>query len=130
MRSFIKPAGLALLSLTLACSDPTEIGECHGQIQMSVNAAPNPVFSWTPECKISYLAVEDRGDGTGYWTVSSPPGQKIIEPPVAFGVVPDGAIEDGPSNPLEPGGAYRVIALLVSEDDFTIVRIGEAPFNR
>ena len=120
--------GSVLLIAGPACSDPTDIAECHGQIQMSVTPGPAPVFNWTPECMIGYLVVEDRGDGTGYWNVSSPPGQNIIAPPVTFRVVPDGAVEDGPSFPLEDGGAYRVIAFLVGRD-LTILRIGEHAFN-
>jgi hypothetical protein len=128
---------VAVLSLMLliagpGCSGPPDISECHGQIQMSVTPGLTPVFNWAPECMIGYLVVEDRGDGAGYWNVSSPPGQNIIAPPVTFRVVPDGATEDGPSFPLVQGGAYRVVAFLVDQDqngEFTILRIGEQPFN-
>jgi hypothetical protein len=124
--------GFILLVTGPGCSDPTDIAECHGQIQLSVTPGPAPVFNWSPECMIGYLVVEDRGDGTGRWNVSSPPGQNIIAPPVTFRVVPDGATEDGPSFPLEQGGAYRVIAFLMNQDqngEITILRIGEQAFN-
>jgi hypothetical protein len=123
--------GLTLLVAGPGCSDPTDIPECHGQIQMSVTG-PTPVFSWAPECAIGYLVVEDRGDNAGYWNVSSPPGQNIIAPPVTFRVVPEGATEDGPSFPLVQGGAYRVIAFLMDQDqngEITTLRIGEQAFN-
>ena len=124
--------GLTLLVAGPGCSDSTDISECHGQIQMSVTPGVAPVFDWAPECMIGYLVVEDRGDGTGYWNVSSPPGQNIIAPPVTFRVVPEGATEDGPSFPLVQGGAYRVIAFLMDQDqngEITILRIGEQAFN-
>ena len=81
--------GLTLLVAGAGCNGPTDISECHGQIQMSVTPGVAPVFDWSPECMIGYLVVEDRGDGAGYWNVSSPPGQNIIAPPVTFRVVPD-----------------------------------------
>ena len=124
--------GLTLLLAGPACSDSTDISECHGQIQMSATPGAAPVFDWAPECMIGYLVVEDRGDRTGYWSVFSPPGQNIIAPPVTFRVVPDGATEDGPSIPLVQGGAYRVFAYLMDEDqngEITTQQIGQADFN-
>ena len=128
---------LTLIGLFLfaagACSGPPDVPECHGQIQMAAVPGTPPVFNWTPECMVAYLVVEDRGDGTGYWSVSSPPGEHIIQPPVTYGVVPEGAIQDHGPNPLEAGGAYRVIAFLVRRDqagNLTPERIGDAPFNQ
>jgi hypothetical protein len=125
--------GAILLAVVPACSDPTDIAECHGQIDLSVTPGPAPVFNWTPECMIAYLVIDDRGDGTGYWTVSSPPGQNIIAPPVTYGVVPQGSTEDLGPNPLEPGGAYLAIAFLTQRDqsgDLIPIRIGELAFNQ
>jgi hypothetical protein len=79
---------------------------------------------------IGSLVVEDRGDGTGYWNVSSPPGQNIIAPPVTFRVVPEGAVEDGLSFPLEQGGPTG--PSLPGEPEsggVTILRNGEQIFN-
>jgi hypothetical protein len=127
--------GVPLLFLAaLACSDATDISECHGQVDVVVTPGPPPVYSWTPACRISYLVVVDRGDQSqGFWSVSSGVGKKDIAPPVTHGVVPAHATEDAGTRPLQPGGAYLVILFLVDEDqngEFVVTRAGEQAFNQ
>jgi hypothetical protein len=126
--------GTVLPLAGIACSDPTAIGECHGQVEITVAAGPPPVYRWTPTCRIGYLVVVDRGDQTqGFWSVTSAVGRNDIAPPVTHGVVPARATEEAGTQPLRTGGAYLVMLFLVQEDQdggYTVVQAGEAPFNR
>jgi hypothetical protein len=124
----------ALLLASAACSDPTAISECHGQVQIAVTLGATPVYNWTPACRVGYLVVVDRGDqGLGFWSVSSAVGKNDIAPPVTHGVVPAGATEDAGTQPLQPDGAYLVMVFLVEQNaggQFVTTKAGEQAFNQ
>ena len=100
---------LLALSAGLACSDPagpgTSVPECSGPVTVSVSSGTSPTFDWTPECRLFLLLVE-LGAGDQWLVISD--GENAIEPPVRYGVVPEGAREDEAAVPLEPGQTYDV----------------------
>src|SRR4051794_30062805 len=94
-------AGSILVAAGAGCSNPAEVSECHGDVEVTVTRGPAPLFNWTPVCGISFLTVVDRGDQSqGYWDVSAGSPANTLVPPITFGVVPKGASGGAPYQPL------------------------------
>ena len=94
----------------LACSsDPagpdTSLPECTGPVTVEVSSGTSPTFDWSPECRL-FLVLVELG-ATDQWIVVSE-GENAIAPPVRYGVVPDGAVEQELAIPLVAGQAYDV----------------------
>jgi hypothetical protein len=129
--------GFILLAVGPACSDVTGLSECHGDVQVVVTPGPAPaapVFSWTPGCGLSSLAVFDRGDQSQiFWNVSAPVGSNSLAPPITYGVTPKGATGDPATRPLVPDGAYLVRVFRItqrSDGGFDLIPSGEQIFNQ
>ena len=101
--------GIAIVAGLACSSDPagpdTSLPECAGPVTVEVSSGTSPTFDWDPECRLFLVLVEL--DGGDQWLVLSE-GRNAIAPPVRYGVVPDGAVEDEPAIPLEPGKTYDV----------------------
>ena len=97
-----------LLAFTVAgCGDSTGPGgaPCTGSVDVTVSSGTTPTISWTPNCRLWLVGVEaDDGD---VWVIASP-GRNGISPGVRYGVVPRGAMSDGPAVPLIAGQTYNV----------------------
>ena len=96
------------LSTALACSsDPagpdTTLPDCTGPVTVEVSSGTSPTFDWEPACRL-FLVLVELG-GSDQWIVLSE-GENAIAPPVRYGIVPDGAVEQEPAIPLVAGQAY------------------------
>lgn len=93
---------------------------------MTVGKSLPPTFAWTPACGATYLEVTSPDRGTVYWIVKADTGR--FPPPVRYGVVPDGMLQDYGPFPLTSGQMYLVrLGLLVDENSFAT--IGEQLFS-
>ena len=88
--------------------DPEGLADCPAQVTITVSAGKQPTFSWTPACGLFFVLVEPASTGTDLWGIISP-GVNAIEPPVKYGVVPDGAIQSADFVPLADGVSYKVV---------------------
>jgi hypothetical protein len=110
--------GWVLLSVAAwlgACSSPQDVAGCSGDVEVSIVRFDPPVISWTPDCGISTLAVDDAANRT-MWSVLNPAGENAIVPPVTFGIVPDRATEEFPPVELTHGNFYIVRVYRVHRD--------------
>ena len=103
---------LAALAPAPACSEDygnEPLGsECGSDVELSITAGDTPTFSWTPTCRVSALLVQRSSDLANLWYIQ-PAGALGIEPGVVYGVVPSGATQDAPAEPLDTGVSYRVL---------------------
>ncbi|PLX31122.1 MAG: hypothetical protein C0600_06415 [Ignavibacteria bacterium] len=83
------------------------IGECTGDVTVSISVGETVEISWEPECKLFYLLVEPVGSGSDHWAVISD-SVNAIAPPVTYGIVPEGAELSRTAEPLEEGKSYDV----------------------
>lgn len=121
MHTRVAAAGLAMSIITGACGDgknPTGITTpCTGNVTVSVSSGTTPVFTWTPQCVIDHLLVEPTASGIGdRWSFTG-----NATSPVTYGVLPAGAHQTGPAQPLFSGSEYRVI-LEHSTSQFFVIR--------
>jgi hypothetical protein len=127
-------AGSVLVAAGAGCSNPAEVSECHGNVEVTVTPGPAPVFNWAPDCGLSFLTVLDRGDQSqGYWDVSAASPENTLVPPITFGVTPKGASGQPPNQPLRAGGAYLVRVFRIQEQSdgsFLPIEAGERAFNQ
>jgi len=99
------------LLLVMACSDdtdvigPGELSECTAIESITVTTNPDLSFSWAPNCRLMGWNIEPTGSGEDQWLVFSE-GSNSIEPPIIYGVVPDGAREIHAAEVLVPGLEY------------------------
>lgn len=91
-----------------ACTDDT------GTVEVTVDAAATPTFTWSPACAVSLFLIEEDGsdvwgvdNGTGNW--GDPATGNVILPPITFGTVPEGASELQPAEDLIVGRTYEVV---------------------
>jgi photosystem II stability/assembly factor-like uncharacterized protein len=94
--------------LILTYSDPPSKSPCPINVTISVTDDIMPIISWSPECPVSKLFVEDWGEN-GYdlsWFIAD--DGNLIETDVQYGTVPDNAIEFCPTGALMEGELYRV----------------------
>lgn len=126
------PLLLAMLSSALACSDPAEpLPECGGDVELSVTSSSPFTFSWTPACALSALVVLDAGNAP-VWNVQAPATSNSLGPDIRYGVVPKGAVQEGPLWELKSGFGYmvRVFRLETTpQDELISVQAGEASFH-
>jgi hypothetical protein len=113
LRSLLRwPALTALAALTPGCNDGMDsspLPECSAAVNLSVGSGTTPVLNWAPACRLFLVLVEDP-TGTGdQWGVLSD-STNGIQPPVRYGMVPEGATKEVlPPTPLQSGHEYRLI---------------------
>jgi hypothetical protein len=74
-------------------------------VTVAVGTDSVPVFSWSPDCKIGRLIVEQGFDE--YWGTETC-GENTYESPIRYGISPPNTCPEEPAIPLNPGQAYRV----------------------
>ena len=97
--------------LVMACSDddnttvPVVVPDCSVVDSITVTAGSELTFSWAPNCRLMGWNIEPAGSGADQWLVLSE-GSNSIEPPITYGVVPEGAREIHAAEDLVPGTEY------------------------
>lgn len=109
---------LAVLAMAaVACSDDDATGsslpECSSSVNLTVTGGNQPVFSWTPECRLFSVGVELTSTGEDQWLVVSESGENTIAPGVRYGQTPEGATQAIAPRNLIPGETYIVVAISV-----------------
>ena len=102
----------ATIGLLLGCEGgdvvpPPMVRECTGPIDFTVRGDTVPVFSWSPECKIGRIIVEQGFDE--YWG-SETCGMNDYTPPMMYGETRPNTCPEEPAIPLTPGATYTVSA--------------------
>jgi hypothetical protein len=107
---------LALLLVTTSCGDDlgSGVAGCSEPVALSVGLGVAPTFTWSPACAIFALTVTPETGQQNLWTIISSNNSNSIDPPVTYGVVPDGAVENGPAELLEEEVVYRVTLIALS----------------
>ena len=106
--AFAMVVGVGLLEgcATNGVAPPRELPECFDSVTVHVVGDTMPTFSWTPECKLARLIVEEiveerwgteRLDHTNSWG-----------PPIVYGVHPPGSENVEPAAPLYFGTTYKI----------------------
>jgi hypothetical protein len=115
----------------IACSDINDVEGCLGDVDVVVQRISPPMFSWSPACGISILAIVDP-TFQAVWGIEGEIGKNAIEPPIRFGAVPANATESAPPKALQPGHSYIVRVFRLqrgSNDELELVLNGEQNFS-
>ena len=132
MRSprFVLAVALGAFVGTTSCADSLAPEPCSGDVSLQASNSTTPEFDWTPGCGLSHLGVFDP-TGDVLWSVGAPVGTNRLSPPVRYGTVPPGAIEEIDETSLQPGFGYTVRVFRVKEQDGELVSIvaGEEQFR-
>jgi hypothetical protein len=100
-------------------------------VTLNVGPGTTPEFSWTPECGVESLSVDEVEPAPGarrrFWDVSA--SQSALHPPVRYGTPPNGSsdIITVPPVPLEVGRTYRVTVYI--QPLFEYSAVGSATFT-
>jgi len=137
--SFVWTAILMMLMGLAACGDGSmdpEVTACTvdtGSVAASVDVSAGPVFTWDPDCAVSWLLVEHFASGAGgdVWFVESSVGDvaggaapvptNLISPPITYGTtsLPTGVQTTYGPEPLERGTSYRFVLFRVVDPSIT-----------
>ena len=106
--------GFALWALA-RCTDATglSLGLCSGTVAVTATASLSPTVSWTPNCLIDQLVIEEPlppsvGGVHSVWVITArTPGQGQAAP-IRYGSVPASMEELVASEPLVMGHSYRI----------------------
>ena len=80
--------------------------ECTDSVRVTVTFDDTiPVFSWTPNCMLGRLLVEEGIDE--YWGTETY-GMNTYRTPIVYDINPPGTAPEEPARPLVPGHTYRV----------------------
>ena len=116
----------------MSCSDAAEPpAGCLGDVELIVSGGSAPTFGWVPSCSLSSLIVVNASEAA-LWNLQAPVGRNTLVPPITYGVVPEGAHQEGSLESLEAGFGYvvRVFRLeRTSNDELISVQGGEAFFR-
>ena len=106
-------------------SEPSEAIDCSEDpptLDVTVSTTANAVtFDWEPRCRVMLLGVED-GAGDRWWIGRE--DENLIEPPVRYGVTPDG-VPGETALPLTPGETYEVILWIAVPDGAELAAVHE-----
>jgi len=91
--------------LILIYSDPPSNPTCPINVTLTVTDDIMPYITWTPDCPVSKLIVEDEMGGA-WWFIAA--DGNLIESGVQYGTVPLGALEYYPTGALKTGEVFRV----------------------
>jgi hypothetical protein len=125
--------GLVVLG-TLGCNDPAflEGDACESGLAITVSAAAQPEFAWTPACAVGTLYVT-TAEGSPMWQISSAPRPDLtptnrIESGVTYGSTPAAAQEFLAPVALEPGQSYHIV-LSVTDSHGERSQVGDTTFS-
>lgn len=91
--------------LILWYSDPPSPPTCPINVTLTVTDDIMPYITWTPDCPVSKIIVEDEMGGA-WWFIAA--DGNLIESGVQYGSVPPGALEYCPTGALKAGEVFRV----------------------
>lgn len=121
--------GLALGALT-RCTDSTapNLSACSGPVTVTATASLSPTLSWTPNCLIDQLVIEEPlppsvGGVHFVWVISARTQGQGAASPLRYGRVPASMQEVIAAEPLVMGRSYRI---RVSAGG---AAVGEIPFT-
>jgi hypothetical protein len=121
--------GLALCAL-VRCTDNTGPGlsACDGPVAVTATASLSPTLSWTPNCLIDQLVIEEPlppsvGGFHFVWIIRARTQGLGAGAPIHYGSVPPSMQEAVAAAPLVMGHSYRIQVAVGSE------AIGERPFT-
>jgi hypothetical protein len=81
------------------------IPECAGAITVTVTGDTMPTFSWSPDCTLGRLIVEEGAEER--WGTETP-GNNSYQSPIVYGINPPGSALEEPAAPLFFGHTYTV----------------------
>jgi hypothetical protein len=86
---------------------PPPLPECMGAgtVTVVVGAGTAPTFSWTPDCAVGRLVVEEGVEER--WGTETA-GVNTYASPITYNVEPPNSTKFEPGDPLVPGTTYRV----------------------
>lgn len=91
-------------------STAAKVAPCEGRLTITVTSGTRPTFDWSPDCGVNRLVVlpanPPPGPITQGWTVSS--ASELFEPPVTYGVLPNGADPGDAATALVAGTTYQI----------------------
>lgn len=94
--------------LTVGCettgSEPEECAEA--DVSLTVSTGLQPTFTWTPECRMTWLQVSNAVSADVMWSLSAD-GNRIPSG-VRYGTVPPGSEEWEPAAPLNLADRYTL----------------------
>lgn len=100
---------------------------CSDSVSITVGAGLNPTISWTPDCTVGRLIVEQGIDE--YWG-SETAGENSYRSPIVYDVHPPTALELEPAIPLEAGQTYTVsLFTWVSVTPESLLLVGTKSFT-
>ncbi len=118
---------LCVVPALTSCSDSTDPGSlpvCGVGVTLTVSSGTTPTFDWNPACRVGFLNVEATG-GSDRWGIMGVNMTNAIAPGVTYGLVPEGAVQAAPPEPLSPGTTYQVGIVVVEpegqDENFEIV---------
>jgi len=109
-----------LLYTAVACGKSTAplatLPPCEGPLTVAVSPGLHPSISWTPQCALNRILVDDPSAGLdrfpSNWDLVLRTGQ--FGPPVEYGTAPDSASVIELLFPLKMGRTYHVTVLRAS----------------
>jgi hypothetical protein len=119
----------AVAGLAAGCSEAEGPGDCSGDVELEVGEGSTPIFTWSPVCEVAALVVQSPAEAV--WSIHSGVGRNALVPPVRYGELPPGGIEEIPAQPLQPGFGYfvRVFRLKREGDQLVFLDAGETVFR-
>lgn len=120
---------LCVVTTLTSCSDSTDprsLPVCQFVGIVTVSSGTTPTFDWNPACRIGLLTVEQITGSDG-WSIFGVNMTNAIAPGVTYGLVPEGAVQNAPPEPLSPGTRYHVVILVLEpegqDENFKLVAI-------
>jgi len=121
----------ALLTGALArCSSGSgpDLSMCSGPVTFTFVASPTPTFSWSPNCLVDHVLVEEPlppsfGGFHFMWQITARAEVMGAAAPLEYGAVPESMQENIAAEPLQVAHSYRARIyaneVLVGERGFT-----------
>jgi hypothetical protein len=121
-----------ILGSLLACgegagpgADPDRI--CSAPLRVSATRSVTPTVTWAGGCRVNQIAIHEGGPNFSLaWAPFFPRDSNLMVPPLAYGVLPNGAsqLPDNPQ-PLQPGITYMIdVNISDTSQNGAIVRVG------
>jgi hypothetical protein len=121
-----------ILGYLVACGDgagPTGNSAriCSAPLRVSATRSITPTVTWAGGCRVNQIAIHEGGPYFSLaWVPFFPSDSNLMVPPVAYGVLPNGArqLPDNPQ-PLQPGVTYMIdVNISDTSQNGAIVRVG------
>ena len=114
-----------------SCGNPRVTEGCQTTVSVRVTDDITPRIDWSPSCGVNHVVVRAaRNDGHGglvFWAFSAE--GRLVSPGLQYGVLPPGALSEGPTRILQAGTAYQVSVEMIV-DGSIITGQGTTTFTR